>query len=422
MTTKETLSIHQPEDILGYIPHLLGYWPEDSLVAITMQGKLLGAALRVDLPARASRRVLADFAEHVRHYLAADTLADGVVLALYTDDGWDDGMVVTRTLPLLAELQETLGHADLPVRDGWLVGPEYWRGAFCADQECCPAPGLPIERIRNSRLSAEMVYRGSTIGASPRSKQNPPVPECPGALDPAVSEAESDFAKRMRTSWRSGRCFDAVLEVWRKVLDDARIRPDSETVDVLTPQLAGFLRSTLGVPAWRDAVMIMAAAGTGSAKAGAAAFGLCSGDDDFGALPFDAGELALPPADTHQGAGTAFEANGMLSIFAYADILLGVEPAIPDWGQLDALQRVLSHLCVQGEMGEVAAAALTLQGWIAWCKGSGSSAHACLMRANSASPGYRLAELLDEILGQGSICAWASRPESAWGTYKGSLR
>lgn len=421
MTTKETLSIHQPEDILGYIPHLLGYWPEDSLVAITMQGRLLGAALRVDLPARASGRALADFAEHVRHYLTADTLADGVVLALYTDDGWDDGMVLTRTLPLLAELQETLDHADLPVRDAWLVGPEYWRGAFCADQECCPVPGLPIERIRNSRLSAEMVYRGSTIGASPRSKELPPVPGRPGALDPAVAEAESDFAKRMRTSWRSGRCFDGVLEVWRQVLDDARIRPGSETVDLLTPRVAGFLRSTLGVPGWRDAVMIMAAAGTGSAKAGAAAFGLRSGDDDSEPLPFDAGELALPPADTDKGVGKAFEANGMLSIFAYADVLLGVEPAIPDWGQLDALQRVLSYLCVQGEVGEVAAAALTLQGWIAWCKGSGSSAHACLMRAKAANPGYRLAELLDEILGQGSICGWASRPESAWGTYKGSL-
>lgn len=422
MTTKETLSIHQPEDILGYIPHLLGYWPEDSLVAITMQGKMLGAALRVDLPAPASNRMLADFAEHVLHYLAAGTLADGVVLALYTGDGWEDGMVVTQTLPLLAELQETLGHADLPVRDAWLVGPEYWRGAFCFDQECCPAPGLPIEQIRNSRLSAEMVYRGSTIGASPRSKQNSPVPGRPGALDPAVSEAESDFAQRMRTSWRSGRCLDAVLAVWRQVLDNARIRPNSETLDLLTPQLAGFLRSTLAVPGWRDAVMIMAAAGTGSAKAGAAAFGLCSSDDGSEPLPFDAGELALPPTDTHEGAGAALESNGMLSIYAYADILLGIEPAIPDWGQLDALQRVLSYLYVQGEMGEIAAAALTLQGWIAWCKGSGSSAHVCLMHANSASPGYRLAALLDEILGHGSICDWASRPESAWGTHKGSLR
>lgn len=42
MTSNRTLSIHQPEDILGYIPpHMLGYWPEDSLVAITMQGRSL---------------------------------------------------------------------------------------------------------------------------------------------------------------------------------------------------------------------------------------------------------------------------------------------------------------------------------------------------------------------------------------------
>jgi hypothetical protein len=419
MTTKETLSIHQPEDILAYIPHLLGYWPEDSLVAITMQGKLLGAALRVDLPARASGRALADFAEHVRQYLAADTLADGVVIAVYTDDGWDDGRVVRRSLPLLAQLQQTLDHVDLSVRDAWLVGPEYWRNAFCADQECCPAPGLPIDRIRNSQLSAEMVYRGSTIGPSPRSRANPPVLARPGVLDAAVSAAESDFAKRMRLSWRNGSCFDAVLDVWLRVLDHTRTQPDGNAMEAFTPELTGFLRSTLGVPAWRDGLMIMAAAGTGSAKAGAAAFWLCSSDSSE-PLPFDANGLGLP-TKAHKSADGTLGTRGKRNIFAYADILLGVEPAVPDWGHLDALQRVLSYLCVEGEVGEVAAAALTLQGWVAWCKGSGSYAHACLVRANSARPGYRLAELLDEILGQGSICAWASRPESAWGSYKGSL-
>jgi hypothetical protein len=420
MTTKETLSIHQPEDILGYIPHLLGYWPEDSLVAITMQGKLLGAALRVDLPTAGSGRALADFAGHVRNYLIADTLADGVVLAVYTDRGWHDGRVIRRSLPLLAQLQQTLNHVELSVRDAWLVGPDYWRSAFCADRECCPVPGLPIERIRNSQLSAEMVYRGSAIGASPRSQANPPVLARPGVLDGAVSAAESDFAERMRLSWRNGSCFDAVLDVWLRVLDNVPTHPDGQAMEGHTPELTGFLRSTLRVPAWRDALMVMAAAGTGSAKSGAAAFGLCSSDTSE-PLPFDADELGLPAQASRKPVDGTLGPRGKPNVFAYADILLGVEPAVPHWAHLDALQRVLSYLCVEGEVGEVAAAALTLQGWIAWCKGSGSYAHACLVRANSARPGYRLAELLEEILGQGSICAWASRPESAWGSYKGSL-
>ena len=50
MTAPDHLRITGPEDILGFIPHSLGYWPASSLVAMTMQGKRLGATLRVDLP------------------------------------------------------------------------------------------------------------------------------------------------------------------------------------------------------------------------------------------------------------------------------------------------------------------------------------------------------------------------------------
>jgi hypothetical protein len=50
MTAPEHLTITGPEDVLGFIPHSLGYWPSNSLVAMTMQGKRLGATLRVDLP------------------------------------------------------------------------------------------------------------------------------------------------------------------------------------------------------------------------------------------------------------------------------------------------------------------------------------------------------------------------------------
>ena len=53
MTAPDHLRITGPEDILGFIPHSLGYWPENSLVAMTMQGKRLGATLRVDLPVSA---------------------------------------------------------------------------------------------------------------------------------------------------------------------------------------------------------------------------------------------------------------------------------------------------------------------------------------------------------------------------------
>ena len=89
MTAPQHLTITGPEDILGYVPHSLGYWPSRSLVAMTMQGKRLGATLRVDLPGGcASRRGREDFARTVAEYLLADDDADGTLLMFFTDDGW----------------------------------------------------------------------------------------------------------------------------------------------------------------------------------------------------------------------------------------------------------------------------------------------------------------------------------------------
>ena len=85
MTAPDHLRITGPEDILGFIPHSLGYWPENSLVAMTLQGKRLGATLRVDLPepggGSGRSDMLAGFARNVVTYLQADDAADGSLLA-----------------------------------------------------------------------------------------------------------------------------------------------------------------------------------------------------------------------------------------------------------------------------------------------------------------------------------------------------
>ncbi|WP_230011839.1 DUF4192 family protein, partial [Microbacterium sp. Bi128] len=168
MTAPDHLRITGPEDILGFIPHSLGYWPEDSLVAMTLQGKRLGATLRVDLPVPGGgsgrRDMLAGFARNVVAYLQADDAADGSLLAFFTDaeagadtqtDSAGDGHAWA---DLLKELELALEAAGLPVRDAWIIGTEFWRNADCSDPECCGMPGRPVEQIRNSRLNAEMVY------------------------------------------------------------------------------------------------------------------------------------------------------------------------------------------------------------------------------------------------------------------------
>jgi hypothetical protein len=204
--TRDHLSITGPEDILGFIPHTLGYWPANSLVAMTMQGKRLGATLRVDLPPQGEadfRR----FADTVGSYLQADDDANGSLLVLFTNDGWEGTATVHSEL--LAALQRALESSGMPVRDAWLVGEDYWRNAYCTDSSCCPLPGRPLDEIRDSRLNAEMVYRGSTVGPGPNTPAGRKDWEHHGSQDPSIAAAELAWSRVFSARRASSRAFSA---------------------------------------------------------------------------------------------------------------------------------------------------------------------------------------------------------------------
>jgi hypothetical protein len=426
MTAPQHLTITGPEDILGYVPHSLGYWPSRSLVAMTMQGKRLGATLRVDLPVSESRREREDFARSVAGYLLADDSADGSLLMFFTNDGWTDasgpgesGQVAGRLL--LADLESALGLAGMPVRDAWYVGEEYWRNAYCTDAGCCALPGRPVAEIRDSRLNAEMVFLGSSVGA-------PPGTALAGdgtrqaAEDPAVEAAEERWAGELEGRRASKPQFDRVMDVWERVLA-------ADPGACIAPEMAGFLRACLCVPAWRDAVLVMAAAGRPAAEAGAEGFGIFSAR---ASLPISGPAVSDPavfdPAlsghsatagraepDPERGRSDQGIPAGRepAPVPGYGEVLLGLSPALPDWDTMKRLEDLMLQLSSRGP-GEARAAALTAKGWIEWCRGRGSFAHASLSRALEASPGYRLAELLSEVVRRGTICGWASRREAAW--------
>lgn len=466
MNAPKHLIISGPEDILGYVPHTLGYWPSWSLVAMTMQGKRLGATLRVDLPQGVStRRGREDFARTVADYLLADKEADGTLLIFFTDDGWSDSAGPPGSRALLADLEPALGLAGMPVRDAWYVGAEYWRNVYCTDAECCPLPGRPLSEIRDSRLNAEMVYLGSSVGDAPGTG-----PAISGSGHPAVMEAEERWAYELCAGRSSREQFETVLDTWEAALalraasvvnaapgletagretaagleGSKSLQPAlaSESRASLPCEIAGFLRASLCVPAWRDAVLVMAAAGRATALTGAEHFGIFSREPGLQAkgpslegLDFDGLDLAgrgIVELDVIQEAagqdaagqkaaaqdaganGPGSDSSGASSeLPGYGEVLLGLSPALPDWTTMNFLEDVMLHLVACGP-GEAEAAAWTSKGWIEWCRGRGSYAHASLSRALEAAPGYRLAELLSEVVRRGTICGWAGRKEAAW--------
>lgn len=409
MTPPEHLTITGPEDILGYIPHSLGYWPANSLVVMTTQGKRLGATLRVDLPCHDSDSGLQQFSRTVSAYLEADRDADGTLLVLFTSEGWvwDGAASATVTAgpspapvtgilgKLLSALEYELGSSGRPVRDAWYVGDDFWRNAYCSDPSCCPFPGRSIDEIRDSRLNAEMVFRGSSVGEDPAFSKAGTLPEG-GAADVAVIGSEQRWAAEFLVSRGSRQQFAAMLDAWEHVLACGR-------EDAIRAELAGYLRASLHIPHWRDAVLVMSAASRLAAEEGAEDFGIFDPSSDF--------PVSSPPLDGLPLAAPADEAA--YPVPGYGDVLLGLAPRTPRWDRMRSLEGVLVQLGAAGG-GEARAAALTGRGWIEWCRGRGSFAHALLDQASAEHPGYRLAELLSELVSRGTLCGWAGRRDAAW--------
>jgi hypothetical protein len=262
-----------------------------------------------------------------------------------------------------------------------------------------------------------MVYLGSSVGS-------PPGEDPAGGTDsgphPAVLASERHWAAELCTRRTSRRQFDRVLDAWDLALG-------AHSGAELPDDLAGFLRATLGVPSWRDAVLVMAAAGRPAAVSGAEQFGIFSarpGLPATGPLPEGLPGTAGRPAPGGSAAsdpgppGAAGDAApgrepAPAPIPGYGEVLLGLSPELPDWSRMKCLEDVMLQLVSCGP-GDAQAAAWTAKGWIEWCRGRGSFAHASLDRALEAAPGYRLAELLSEVVRRGTICGWAARREAAW--------
>lgn len=411
MKPSEHLTVRGPEDILGFIPHSLGYWPADSLVAMTLQGNRLGATLRLDLPGPEILADPRDYACTVRDYLRSDKLADSALLACFTDHGWMEPPGTYAVL--LGSLQTVLGAAGMPVRDAWYVGTAYWRDAFCADESCCPAPGRPVQVIRDSMLNAEMIFRGSSVGPAPEDGALPPAMP-PGEDRAATLAAEAGWSARLDPRSRSREQFCQLLLRWEDLLASCSGQP-------LSVNDTAFLRASLRVPAWRDAVLVMAAAGRLAAVEGAASFGIfdpaCKLPPVGPAYPRPVlpGSEAPEPPPFGDGPGSP-DGEGGADVPGYGEVLLGLEPVVPAWHRLNNLDRMLEQLTACG--GKAGAAALTGRGWIAWCRGRGSYAAAYLGQALEEEPGYRLAELMLDLVRHGTLCGWAARKEAAWRTFE----
>ncbi len=153
-----------PADILGVLPHRLGFHPTESLVVVCLEGprrrdKLV---MRVDLPPRRHEAdETARLASRVAHVRAS-----AVVLVCYTDAPRrraDKGLARSG---LVDRLVDDLATRGIGVLEALLVRRGRWWSYHCTDLACCPGSGsvVPVELTPAAAgFAAEMVAGGAAV-------------------------------------------------------------------------------------------------------------------------------------------------------------------------------------------------------------------------------------------------------------------
>ncbi|MGX1159923.1 uncharacterized protein DUF4192 [Arthrobacter sp. SLBN-100] len=159
----EKLTITTPSDVLSFIGHTLGFWPQESLVCITLNENSIGATLRIDLPRQAGQEL--PHARTVAHYLTSDTNATSILFAIYTSETAQHGQAKPHA-GTIAALTGILAQQGIAIRDGLFVGDETLSPY---DGEPGTSLALPVSSTQTSAINAESIYRGSFIEPTNRS-------------------------------------------------------------------------------------------------------------------------------------------------------------------------------------------------------------------------------------------------------------
>lgn len=126
-------------DVVGAVPHLLGFRPAESLVAVALRGprSRMAFTVRLDLPRSPEQ---AEAVVRTVRLAMRRARARAVLLLVYTDE-LPDGAA----LPHDILVEAVARRLTAPVRDAVLVARERMWSYCCDDPECCPVEGVPVD-------------------------------------------------------------------------------------------------------------------------------------------------------------------------------------------------------------------------------------------------------------------------------------
>ncbi|MFD7644862.1 DUF4192 domain-containing protein [Kitasatospora sp. NPDC059795] len=331
-----------PADMAEMLPYLLGFFPDDSIVAVGLQGPALdqGGVIRIDIPAdpeswertaEESARLLIELSEQ------RDRRPAQVLLYLCRDPdegtpGPEGGQAMLAELrPLAAALVRAFQDEQVIVKEALCVSASHWWSFLCTGVDCCPPDGTPV---RAAHQPSPLAVAATFAGLAPRGSRKAIV----AGLAPVGPP---------------------LCEVQRRALEDAG---------------PPFIRELAG-PDGRHAAVERTDELLASAMA-----------------EFRSGAREL---DTRRTARILIGLQDKLGRDRAAEY---VEPH--ELAAAQKLWRYLVQRCVD-PFEHLAAPPMTLLAWTSWLADDPATARVVLARALELDPGYTLAQLLYESLNAG---------------------
>jgi hypothetical protein len=191
------IRLRVPGDVLGIVPAMLGFHPEESVVLLCLAGprRQVRLTLRADLP---DRPVASSARELVER--AAEAGAEAIVAVIYSEaPAVGVGPLGLPHRRLARHLGRACSACGLEVLDVLMVGRGRWWSFRCEEPSCCPPEGteLPTDPTPDVlRYQAESVARGSRVWprrADLVASVAPPDPARSAVLAPVFDAARDEL-------------------------------------------------------------------------------------------------------------------------------------------------------------------------------------------------------------------------------------
>ncbi|NGO72909.1 DUF4192 domain-containing protein, partial [Streptomyces boncukensis] len=346
------VSLRSPAELADALPYLLGFYPDDSIVAVSLHGQRgrFGGRFRIgipespdDWPAMASQVAECLDVSATSH----GTRPDGVLIFLCQDPGPDSTgrEVKDRLQPLAQRIRLACGELEMPVYEALCISDGRYFSYCCPDTRCCVPEGNPLAQPGTSAMAAAAAYAGLRVHGSLREME-----QRLAALGPPLAHKQE-------------KALDSVgaALVPRMLTQEGRLTVRGETL-----ALAGRLMSRFH---------------------------------------------QTPPQGSSSPMAQDAQDDGLLSHKEAASMILGLQDRrtrdqAAEWmegldiGPALRLWRALARRCV-GPYGAHSAAPLTLAGWVAWSGEDGPTARVALSMALRADPDYVFAQLLQQACNEG---------------------